>query len=51
MAEELKDEFELMLTTRAGGNLKPGMIPSDLSDFEHLVVMFDGFENVVYALA
>lgn len=51
LADELKDEFELTLTTRTGGNLKSGMVPSDLSDFEHLGVMFDGFENVVYAVA
>lgn len=51
LADELKDDFDLMLTTRTDGNLKPGSVHLDLSNLENLSAMFDGFENVVYAVA
>lgn len=51
LADELKDGFDLMLTARTGGNLKPGMVHLDLSDLENLGAVFDGVDTVVHTAA
>ena len=51
LADELKDNFDLMLTTRTDGNLKPGRVYLDLSNLENLSAMFDGVDTVVHTAA
>lgn len=51
LADELKDDFDLMLTTRTDGNLKPGRVHLDLSNLENLSAMFDGVDTVVHTAA
>lgn len=51
LTSELKDEFNLTLTTRNDGNLKPGMVHLDLSNLEHLGTILSGIDTVVHTAA
>ena len=51
MIGELKDQFNLRLTTRSEKNLTPDMVHLDLSSPKNLDTMFEGIDTVVHTAA